>query len=198
MRRTPLVAFASVLLAAFVSVTSALSAQTATGQITGVVRDATGGVMPGVKIVVTNQQTGLTRETKSGTNGDYVIPLLPVGVYVVSGEQAGFKTAVLSDVVAHCRPDSARRHDAGSGKRDRDGRGTVDRAPRWIRAVPRSAIRSPRSRSPSCRSTVATSCSCCSLVPARWRPPVASRVECGKEWVARSASWAPGRRRTIS
>ena len=98
MRRTPLVAFASALLAAFVSVPSALSAQTATGQITGVVRDATGGVMPGVKIVVTNQQTGLTRETKSGTNGDYVIPLLPVGVYVVSGEQAGFKTAVLSDV----------------------------------------------------------------------------------------------------
>ena len=98
MRPTPLVAFASALLAAFVSVPSTLSAQTATGQITGTVRDATGAVMPGVKVVVTNQQTGLTRETKTGSNGDYVIPLLPVGVYVVSGEQTGFKTAVLSDV----------------------------------------------------------------------------------------------------
>jgi hypothetical protein len=54
--------------------------------------------MAGVKVVVTNQQTGLTRETKTGANGDYVIPLLPVGVYVISGEQAGFKTAINTDV----------------------------------------------------------------------------------------------------
>ena len=38
-------------------------AQTATGQITGVVSDSTGAVMPKVKVTVTNQQTGLTRET---------------------------------------------------------------------------------------------------------------------------------------
>ena len=98
MRSTPLLMFASALLAAFVSMTSTSSAQTATGQITGTVRDATGAVMPGVKVVVTNQQTGLTRETKTGANGDYVIPLLPVGVYVVTGEQAEFKMAVHTDV----------------------------------------------------------------------------------------------------
>ncbi|HXW08537.1 MAG TPA: TonB-dependent receptor, partial [Vicinamibacterales bacterium] len=74
-------------------------AQTATGQITGTVRDVTGAVMPGVKVVVTNQQTGLTRETKSNNSGDYVIPLLPVGRYLVSGEQAGFKMALHSDVL---------------------------------------------------------------------------------------------------
>ena len=73
-------------------------AQTATGQITGTARDASGAVMSGVKVVVTNQQTGLTRETKTGGNGDYVIPLLPVGVYIVTGEQSGFKTAIRSDV----------------------------------------------------------------------------------------------------
>ena len=50
-------------LAAFVSMTATSSAQTATGQITGTVRDATGAVMAGVKVVVTNQQTGLTRQT---------------------------------------------------------------------------------------------------------------------------------------
>ncbi len=98
MRSTPLLTFASAVLAAFVSMTSTSSAQTATGQITGTVRDATGAVMSGVKVVVTNQQTGLTRETKTGANGDYVIPLLPVGVYVVTAEQTGFKTAILSDV----------------------------------------------------------------------------------------------------
>jgi outer membrane receptor protein involved in Fe transport len=73
-------------------------AQTATGQITGTVRDATGAVMSGVKVVVTNQQTGLTRQTQTGMNGDFVIPLLPVGVYVVTGEHTGFKTAVHTDL----------------------------------------------------------------------------------------------------
>ena len=97
MRSSPLTC-AGALLAAFVVMTSTSFAQTATGQITGTVRDATGAVMSGVKVVVTNQQTGLTRETKSAANGDYVIPLLPVGVYVVTGEQGGFKQAIHSDV----------------------------------------------------------------------------------------------------
>ncbi len=98
MRRTPLLIFAGALLAAFVSMPSTSFAQTATAQITGTVRDATGAVMSGVKVVVTNEQTGLTRQTKTGGNGEYVLPLLPVGVYVITGEQAGFKTAVHSNV----------------------------------------------------------------------------------------------------
>jgi len=98
MRRTPLLTFAGALLVTFVSMTANPSAQTATGQITGTVRDASGAVVSGVRVVVTNEQTGLTRETKTGANGDYVIPLLPVGVYVVTGEQAGFKTAIHTQV----------------------------------------------------------------------------------------------------
>ena len=78
--------------------TSMSFAQTATGQITGTARDASGAVMSGVKVVVTNQQTGLTRETTSNDLGDYVVPLLPVGVYLVTAEQKGFKIAVRSDV----------------------------------------------------------------------------------------------------
>ena len=76
----------------------AARAQTATGQILGTVKDATGGIMPKVKVVVTNTQTGLTRETATGDNGTYVVPLLPAGVYVVTAEQTGFKLAVLSDI----------------------------------------------------------------------------------------------------
>jgi outer membrane receptor protein involved in Fe transport len=87
------------LLAAPAIFTATASAQTATGQITGTARDATGAVMSGVKVVVTNQQTGLTRETKTAGNGDYVVPLLPVGTYVITGEQSGFKIAIHSDVV---------------------------------------------------------------------------------------------------
>jgi hypothetical protein len=73
-------------------------AQTATGQITGAVRDTSGAVMAKVKVIVTNEQTGLTRETTTNADGDYVVPLLPVGSYVVTAEQAGFKIAATSGV----------------------------------------------------------------------------------------------------
>jgi Carboxypeptidase regulatory-like domain len=72
--------------------------QTATGQITGTVTDASGAVMQGVKVVVTSQQTGLTRETTTSDVGSYTVPLLPVGVYLVTAEQSGFKLAVKSDI----------------------------------------------------------------------------------------------------
>ncbi|NUR55118.1 MAG: carboxypeptidase regulatory-like domain-containing protein, partial [Acidobacteria bacterium] len=98
MRRAALLIQAVALVATVLCTTSTAAAQTATAQITGTVRDATGAVMPGVKVIGTNQLTGLTRETKTSNNGDYVIPLLPVGTYVVTGEQQGFKTAVHSDV----------------------------------------------------------------------------------------------------
>ena len=99
MRRSPIATLAGAMLAALTILTSTAAAQTATGQITGTVRDASGAVMGGVKVVVSNQQTGLNRETKTGSNGDYVVPLLPAGVYLITAEQTGFKTAIVSDVV---------------------------------------------------------------------------------------------------
>jgi hypothetical protein len=98
MRRTPYLAAAGALVAALLALVPTSAAQTATGQITGTVRDASGAAMAGVKVVVTNTQTGLTRQSTTGERGDYVIPLLPAGTYVVTGEQTGFKTAILSDV----------------------------------------------------------------------------------------------------
>ena len=92
-RRLPLLAF---VIAALVGTATPSGAQTATGQITGSVKDPSGSVVPGVKVVVTNEQTGLTRDTVSNELGDYVVPLLPVGVYVVTAEHAGFKMAVRS------------------------------------------------------------------------------------------------------
>lgn len=75
-----------------------LRAQSATGQITGTVKDASGGVMAKVKVTVTNLQTGLTRATATNELGTYVVPLLPAGAYLVTAEQANFKLAVKSDV----------------------------------------------------------------------------------------------------
>ena len=77
---------------------STLHAQTATGQITGTVTDTSGAVMAKVKVTVTNQQTGLTRESTTNDLGAYTVPLLPVGEYMVTAEQAGFKLAVNSGI----------------------------------------------------------------------------------------------------
>ncbi|MBI4910646.1 MAG: TonB-dependent receptor [Acidobacteria bacterium] len=76
----------------------ALQAQTATGQITGQVTDASGAVIPGVKVTLTNQRTGLVRISVTTDTGSYSFPLLQVGVYSVAGERQGFSTAKRSDI----------------------------------------------------------------------------------------------------
>ena len=74
------------------------AAQTATGQITGSVQDPSGAVMRKVKVTVTNQETGLTRDDDDERPGRLRRPLLPVGHYLVTAEETGFKTALRSDV----------------------------------------------------------------------------------------------------
>src|SRR5262245_13390831 len=71
----------------------AAMAQTASGQITGVVKDANGAVLAKAKVKVNSALTGLTRETTTNEEGIYVFPLLPVGVYAVTVEQQGFRAA---------------------------------------------------------------------------------------------------------
>ena len=196
MRSSSHLALASVWLAMIVSLPATSSAQTATGQITGTVRDSTGAVMSDVKVAVTNQQTGLTRQTTTGDNGDYVVPLLPVGVYVVTGEKAASSspsTRTWRSTSIRSSASTSRSMPATSRRRWKCRRARRCSTP----AAPRSGTPSPRSRSPSCRSTAGTSCSCCSSAPAPSRRP-ASRAACGRASATRSASWAPGRRRTTS
>ncbi|MEP6917314.1 MAG: carboxypeptidase-like regulatory domain-containing protein, partial [Acidobacteriota bacterium] len=92
------VALLAYVLATSLVATATASAQTATGQITGSVQDPSGAVIRKVKITVTNQDTGLTRTTTTNDQGDYVVPLLPVGKYILTAEQSGFKIALRSDV----------------------------------------------------------------------------------------------------
>ena len=51
-----------------------------------------------VKVTVTNDQTGLTRETRTGDAGNYAFPLLPVGSYSLTAEQPGFRLQKRSDI----------------------------------------------------------------------------------------------------
>ena len=66
--------------------------QTAAGTLTGLVTDPTGGVIAGVPVVATNVDTGAKITGASSQTGNYTIPQVPVGRYVVSLEQPGFKT----------------------------------------------------------------------------------------------------------
>ena len=79
------------LLVSFFALTTALVAQTAS--IGGVVTDPTGAIMASVKIVVTNLDTGLRRETQTNSEGYYTVASLPVGQYRVAVSKAGFANA---------------------------------------------------------------------------------------------------------
>lgn len=86
------------LLVALLGFTSLANAQTATGQITGTVKDASGAVLANAKVTVTNEATNFSRETVTNEAGTYVFPLLPVGVYSVTVTQQGFSTSKQSGI----------------------------------------------------------------------------------------------------
>ena len=54
--------------------------------------DATGALLPGVTVTITNVETGAKRTVQSGSDGSYRAPLLPLGSYAVKAEISGFKT----------------------------------------------------------------------------------------------------------
>ena len=87
MRRIASFSFALVVL---LFSTGTLRAQSAAGQITGTVKDASGAVMIGAKVTVQDWQTGICRTTTTSESGAYVFPLMPVGLYTVTAEQQGF------------------------------------------------------------------------------------------------------------
>src|SRR5258708_20912917 len=59
-------------------------------QISGQVTDACGAVLPNAAMTVTNQDTGLVRNTRTNGDGFYVVPDLPTGKDRVSAEAPAF------------------------------------------------------------------------------------------------------------
>lgn len=68
-------------------------------QISGVVRDASGGVLPGAAVTATNTATGLAQTVFANEQGAYVIPNLPVGPYRLTVSLDGFSTYVQEGIV---------------------------------------------------------------------------------------------------
>jgi hypothetical protein len=67
-------------------------AQAPVGSLTGTAHDASGGVMPGVAITVTNQDTGLQRRISTSTEELLSAASLPAGNYTVTATAEGFHT----------------------------------------------------------------------------------------------------------
>jgi hypothetical protein len=63
-----------------------------TGTISGVVKDSAGLVVSNATITVTNAGSNLQRTAKTGDDGAYRLPALPIGSYSVKVETPGFKT----------------------------------------------------------------------------------------------------------
>ena len=66
-------------------------AQQGTSELGGKVTDPQGGVLPGVTIVVTNEDTGLFREVQTGAGGIYFVSQMIPGRYRVTAKLEGFK-----------------------------------------------------------------------------------------------------------
>jgi hypothetical protein len=81
----------------------------ATGSFSGNVVDKSGSAVPGATVIATSQGTGLARDTKTDSAGHYLLPLIPVGLYTVHVDAAGFQSAESRDL--NLRTDEARELD---------------------------------------------------------------------------------------
>ncbi len=69
-----------------------LNAQSTGGRILGRVSDASGAILAGVKINLTNDATGANRDAATSDSGDYVFVEVQPGQYSVKFEQQGFSS----------------------------------------------------------------------------------------------------------
>jgi hypothetical protein len=77
---------------------AAVHTQSTGGTISGTVTDASGAVLPGVAVVVTNADTSLARTVVTDGRGRYVAPDLQPGPYNVKGALEGFATVIRSGI----------------------------------------------------------------------------------------------------
>jgi hypothetical protein len=87
----------AIFLSAIFSVTFFAQSQT-TGRIAGTVKDEKGALIRGAEIIATNKATGDVRTTTTDSEGNYIIPFAPPGLYRVSIKAGGFANTLLDNV----------------------------------------------------------------------------------------------------
>jgi hypothetical protein len=80
----------SVLAAALILCVPTMQAQVSSATVTGSVKDTTGAVIPHVKVIATENATGVKTVAESNGAGEYTLPLLKPGTYSITVEVTGF------------------------------------------------------------------------------------------------------------
>src|SRR5687767_9215625 len=88
----------AILIAIVLGIAMHAHGQVSSGAILGSVTDASGALIPGVSITLTNQGTNQTREAITNESGTYRVEPLQSGLYNISAELSGFKKEVRSGV----------------------------------------------------------------------------------------------------
>jgi len=82
-----------VVIALALTLATALFGQAYFGTVSGELTDATGAVVTGAKVVLTDQQKGFHFDTISDSSGRYLFRSIPPGLYVVNVQASGFGKA---------------------------------------------------------------------------------------------------------
>lgn len=85
-------------LLAFFSLRSFSQIGISTGNITGVIEDSGGAVVPQASIAISNAATGLKQSTLSNQQGIYTFSAVPVGLYHVTVTAPGFRASEITDL----------------------------------------------------------------------------------------------------
>jgi hypothetical protein len=75
----------------FLAAVVALSAQTGTSRIRGVVTDSSGAVAPAAEVTALHEPTGFSRSTATNAYGQYTFDAMPLGPYTIIVTLPGFK-----------------------------------------------------------------------------------------------------------
>jgi hypothetical protein len=91
-------AFIVVLIGQLAWLASTASAQDYRGRVQGAVADSSGGVLPGVTVMLTNDATGVAVTHVTDAAGRYLFDFVEPGTYSVTAELQGFNTVVQKNV----------------------------------------------------------------------------------------------------
>jgi len=72
-----------------------------TGQLTGTVQDASGAVIPGATVTLTDQSTGITRVVETNGRGLYAFPSLVPGTYSIKVSAKSFQPRETTGIMLH-------------------------------------------------------------------------------------------------
>ena len=90
--------FRIVLLAIALVTAPVVNAQTTTGAILGEIADASGALLPGASVSVTNQRTGAVREVLTNEIGTFRFSALPPVEYTLTAAFSGFNTVTRPNI----------------------------------------------------------------------------------------------------